>query len=197
MTGSGQPAVRGVDVNAWPESAVLPSAPLIKRCSPARLRLRRLRERHIAGAEDSQHSSRTRWTSPSRSRLADKAAPEDTLDENADAILGPRIGALTQVFALYAPPDSPAIAGNVVRDVDQLVKDFAFDGWTDSMQASRELKRVLRLLLKDRYGLPPTGDVFDKAYEHIAANYGPPMAPRRWRTWHLWRKAYDSLFAPV
>jgi type I restriction enzyme, R subunit len=134
-------------------------------------RLRRLRERHIASAEDSQHFLADLLDLTQQVKAADAAARDGTLDENADAILDPRIGALTQVFEQYAPPDTPVIVGNVVRDIDQLVKDFAFDGWADSMQASRELKRELRLLLKDKYGLPPTGDLFDKAYEYISENY--------------------------
>jgi type I restriction enzyme, R subunit len=125
----------------------------------------------VAGAADSQHFLADLLDLTQQVKAADKAAREGTLDENADAILDPRIGALTQVFQQYAPPDTPVIVGNVVRDIDQLVKDFAFEGWADSMQASRELKRELRLLLKDKYGLPPTGDLFDKAYEYISANY--------------------------
>lgn len=134
-------------------------------------RLRRLRDRHIAGAEDSQHFLADLLDLTQQVRAADQAAREGTLDQQADAILDPHIGALTQVFKQYAPPETPVIVGNVVRDIDQLVRDFAFVGWTDSMQASRELKRELRLLLKGKYSLPPTGDLFDKAYEYIAANY--------------------------
>lgn len=134
-------------------------------------RLERLRERHISGAEESQQFLQDLLDLTRQVQAADKAVREGTLDEVADAILDPRIGALTQVFEEYAPPDTPVIVGNVVRDIDTLVKDFAFDGWADSHQASRELKRELRLLLKDKYGLPPTGDLFDKAYAYIAENY--------------------------
>ena len=71
---------------------------------------------------------------------------------------------------------TPVIVGNVVRDMDTLVKEF-FDGWADSHQpwadshqTAREVKVELRKLLA-KYGLPASGDLFEKAYAYIAENY--------------------------
>ncbi len=133
-------------------------------------RLERLRDRHVATAEESQQFLQDLLDLTRNVMEASKAAREGTLDEDADAILDPRIGALTQVFEEYAPKGTPVIVGNVVRDIDTLVKNFAFDGWADSLQASRELKVELRDLL-DKFGLPPGGELFEKAYAYIAENY--------------------------
>ncbi len=133
-------------------------------------RLERLRERHVAGAQGSQEFLKELLDLTRQVRAADKAAQEGTLDEQADAILDPRIGALTQIFEEYAPDDTPVIVGNVVRDIDTLVKEFAFDGWADSHQAAREVKVELRKLLS-KYQLPPAGELFEKAYAYIAENY--------------------------
>jgi type I restriction enzyme, R subunit len=133
-------------------------------------RLERLRERHVTGAKESQEFLQELLDLTRQIKAADKAAQEGTLDEQAETILDPRIGALTQIFEEYAPDDTPVIVGNVVRDIDTLVKEFAFDGWADSYQAAREVKIELRKLLA-KYRLPPSGDLFEKAYAYIAENY--------------------------
>lgn len=133
-------------------------------------RLERLRERHVTGAQASQDFLKDLLDLTRQVAAADKAAKDGTLDEQADAILDPRIGALTQIFNEYAPPETPVIVGNVVRDIDTLVKEFAFEGWTDSHHAEREVRVELRNLLK-KFQLPPAGDLFDKAYAYIAENY--------------------------
>lgn len=133
-------------------------------------RLERLRDKHISTAEESQEFLQELFDLARQVKAADQAAKDGTLDEQADTILDPRLGALTQIFEQYAPPDTPVIVRNIVRDVDTLVREFAFDGWADTYQAAREVKVELRKLLA-KYGLPPSGDLFENAYAYIAENY--------------------------
>ena len=133
-------------------------------------RLERLREKHITTAEESQEFLRELFDLTRQVKAADQAVRDGTLDEQADAILDPRIGALTQIFEQHAPPDTPVIVGHIVRDIDVLVREFAFDGWADTYQAAREVKIELRKLLA-KYGLPPSGDLFENAYAYSAENY--------------------------
>lgn len=133
-------------------------------------RLERLRERHVTTAEQSQQFLQELLELTRQVKRADQAARDGTLDEQAEAILDPRIGALTQIFEQHAPPDTPVIVGNIVRDIDTLVREFAFDGWADTYQAAREVKVALRKLLA-KYGLPPGGELFENAYAYIADNY--------------------------
>ena len=134
-------------------------------------RLQKLRDRHISDAASSQQFLEELLQLTTDVLKADRAVREGNLDDVADTILDPRIGALTQIFEENAPDDTPVIVRNVVRDIDTLVKQVAFPGWATSHQGERDVKRELRLLLKDKYGLPPSGGLFDKAYAYIVENY--------------------------
>ncbi len=94
-------------------------------------RLERLRARHVAGARESQDFLQELLELTTSVLRADRAVREGTLDEQAEAILDPRVGALTQIFEEYAPAETPVIVGNVVRDIDRLVRDAVFLGWAD------------------------------------------------------------------
>ena len=42
--------------------------------------------------------------------------------------------------------------------------------WPESQPGDREVRRQLRLILKDS-GLPPSGDLYDRAYAYIREHY--------------------------
>ncbi|UKY49838.1 type I restriction endonuclease subunit R [Streptomyces inhibens] len=100
---------------------------------------------------------------------ADRAEREGRLGEVA-ILPDPRLGALTQIFLEYQPDFTPRILESVIEKIDALVLQTRYTGWQASQPGDREVRRQLRVILKE-YGLPPTGALFDRAYAYIAANY--------------------------
>lgn len=58
----------------------------------------------------------------------------------------------------------------VVEDIDALVRPIRGTGWQESQPGDREVRRQLRLVLKNS-GLPPSGDLYDRAYSYIRGHY--------------------------
>ena len=98
---------------------------------------------------------------------AEKAEEEGRLDEIK--VVDPHRGALTQILEEYAPPDTPVIIENVVEQIDEIVRPIRGTGWQTSQPGDREVRRQLRLV--SRNGLPPQGDIFDRAYAYIREQY--------------------------
>jgi type I restriction enzyme, R subunit len=99
---------------------------------------------------------------------AEKADHEGRLDDFE--VVDPDRGALTQILREYAPSDTPAIIENVVEQIDEIVRPVRGTGWQDSQPGDREVRRQLRLVLKNN-GLPPQGEIFDRAYAYISEHY--------------------------
>jgi type I restriction enzyme R subunit len=99
---------------------------------------------------------------------AERAEEEGHLDDIKVVDLDK--GALTQILAEYAPPDVPVIIENVVEQIDAIVRPVRGTNWQTSHPGDREVRRQLRLVLKNN-GLPPQGDVFDRAYAYIREHY--------------------------
>jgi type I restriction enzyme R subunit len=85
-------------------------------------------------------------------------------------VLDPDRGALTQILEEYAPRNVPVAIETIVQKIDSLVRPIRGSGWQTSQPGDREVRRQLRLVLKDS-GLPPQGAVFDRAYAYIAEHY--------------------------
>jgi len=68
------------------------------------------------------------------------------------------------------PPGVPMIIANVVEQIDAIVKPIRGTRWQESQPGDREVRRQLRLVLKNN-GLPPSGDLFDRAYAYIREHY--------------------------
>ena len=69
-----------------------------------------------------------------------------------------------------AVPAAGVIIENVVNDIDTIVRQVRFTGWTQTQNGDRTVRREIRLVLK-KYGLPSTGELFDHAYAYIRENY--------------------------
>ena len=91
------------------------------------------------------------------------------LDE-AQRILDPHIGALTQIVNAYKPEGAPVIVDDVVRDIDTIVRQVRYSGWNETQEGDRTVRLELRKVLK-KYGLPLTGPLFDNAYGYVRENY--------------------------
>ena len=100
---------------------------------------------------------------------AERMEEEGRLDE-AERLLDPNIGALTQIVEEYKPKDAPVVVEDLARDIDAIVKQVRFTGWHTNPDGDREVRKNIRSVLK-AYGLPVTGDLFDKTYAYVAENY--------------------------
>jgi type I restriction enzyme R subunit len=99
---------------------------------------------------------------------AEKADEEGRLNEIK--VVDPDRGALTQILEEYAPPDVPVIIETVVERIDQIVRPVRGTGWQESQPGDREVRQQLRLVLRSN-GLPPQGEIFDRAYAYIREHY--------------------------
>lgn len=132
-------------------------------------RLERLRHRQLSQASASVEFLREMLELARQVTAVERADDDGDLD--AIAVLpDPNVGALTQIFREYAPADVPLIVENVVNDIDTIVRQVRFTGWTQTQNGDRTVRREVRLTLK-KYGLPSTGELFDRAYAYIRENY--------------------------
>lgn len=106
------------------------------------------------------------------STLAAETEPTTLLPEE-------RIGALTQIFNEFRPDATPDIVENVVHEIDAVAsgvkpspgsEQATFVNWQTSREGVRLVKQAIRVALK-KYGLPPTGDLFERAYNYVAEHY--------------------------
>jgi type I site-specific deoxyribonuclease, HsdR family len=132
-------------------------------------RLERLRERTLTQARDSIEYLRELFVLAKDVTTAEQA--EDAAGrEGLDLLPDPHVGALTQIFNEYAPKDTPIIVGRVVADIDAIVKEVRYDGWSATQKGDRIVRISIRKVLQ-KYHLPATGDLFDHAYAYIAEHY--------------------------
>jgi type I restriction enzyme R subunit len=99
---------------------------------------------------------------------AERADDEGRLSDIV--VVDPRRGALTQIFDEYRPEGVPVVIENVVEQVDSLVQPVRGTGWQTSHPGDRTVRQELRMILHNN-GLPPSGDLFDRAYDYIRENY--------------------------
>jgi type I restriction enzyme R subunit len=99
---------------------------------------------------------------------AERADDEGRIDEIK--VVDPRKGALTQIFEEFKPQGVPLVIETVVEQVDSLVQPVRGTGWQTSHPGDRTVRQELRLILKNS-GLPPSGELFDRAYAYIRENY--------------------------
>src|SRR5262249_21900238 len=97
-------------------------------------------------------------------------AEDATGREGLDLLPDPHVGALTQIFNEYAPKDTPVIIGRVVADIDAIVKEVSYDGWSHAHEGDRKVRIAIRKVLQ-KYHRPASGDLFDHAYAYIAEHY--------------------------
>lgn len=99
---------------------------------------------------------------------AERADDEGRINEIK--VVDPRKGALTQIFEEFKPAGVPLVIENVIEQVDSLVQPVRGTGWQTSHPGDRTVRQQLHLILKNN-GLPPSGDLFDRAYAYIRENY--------------------------
>ena len=100
---------------------------------------------------------------------AERLDVEGLLDE-AEHMLDPNLGALTQIVEQYKPINTPVIVTDLVRDIDTIAKQVAYADWADSQPGDKASRREIRLVLQ-KYSLPVTGPLFDQTYAYIREIY--------------------------
>ena len=130
--------------------------------------LEELRQAHVTGAKDSVAFLQRILDLARQLVEAERAEADGRLDQFQ--VLDPDKGALTQILEQYAPPGVPMIVSKVVEDIDALVRPIRGTRWQESQPGDREVRRQLRLVLNSA-GLPPAGDLYDRAYAYIREHY--------------------------
>lgn len=131
--------------------------------------IERLRRQAITRAEDSIEFLKKALEVARLAVQAERLDAEGLLDE-AEHLLDPNIGALTQIVEQYKPANTPVIVTDLVRDIDTIAKQVAYTGWADSQPGDKAARREIRLVLQ-KYALPVTGPLFDQTYAYIRENY--------------------------
>jgi len=132
-------------------------------------RLERLRHRQLSQASASVEFLREILDLAQQVTAVERDDDSGELD-SVSILPDPNVGALTQIFREYAPPGTPVIIENVVTDIDTIVRQVRFTGWTQTQSGDRTVRREVRLTLR-KYGLPSAGELFDRAYAYIRENY--------------------------
>lgn len=132
-------------------------------------RLDRLRTDAITSAEESVNVMRRLF------ELAHDVTVAENVEDDAGAaglsvLPDANVGALTQIFREYVPDDAPLMIGQVVTDVDNIVKHVVYTGWADTQKGDMVVRRELRNALR-KHQVHNTPGLFDRAYEYVRANY--------------------------
>ena len=131
-------------------------------------RLEELRRTRLAGARDSVEFLKHLLDLARQIVGAERAEADGRLD--GFQVLDPDRGALTQILAEYAPPETPVIVEHIAGEIDAIVRPMRGTGWQESQPGDREVRKQLRLVLS-RSGLPATGDLYDRAYAYVREHY--------------------------
>lgn len=131
--------------------------------------IERLRKQAITRAEDSVEFLK-KALELARTMVEAERLEAEGRQAEADTLLDPNIGALTQIVEEYKPEGAPVVVSDVARDIDTIVKQVRFTGWSETQEGDRTVRKELRIVLK-KYGLPVTGQPFDSAYAYIRENY--------------------------
>lgn len=132
-------------------------------------RIEKLRQKAITSVEESLAFLEQALQIAQDVVAADRAAAEGRLEE-LEPLVDPKRGALTQIVEENTPPGLHKIVPDIVFRIDSIVLKVAYTGWTDSDAGDKKVRRELRAALKS-FGLPVTGELFNKTYEYVRENY--------------------------
>jgi type I restriction enzyme R subunit len=141
-------------------------------------RLEALRQTYIESAEESVEFLKKlleiarEVVQADRAQVAEEGASAVADDGTVEESLLPdqRVGALTQIFEEYRPEVTPEIVERVVHEIDAVVMGIRFTGWQTSRVGDRTVKFEIRRAFR-KFGLDPTGELFDRAYAYVAEHY--------------------------
>ena len=126
-------------------------------------KLERLREQHEQGLLGSIEFLKMLLTLAREAAQAEReVVPEQEVDKGK--------AALTELFNGVRNESTPIIVERIVNDIDGIVKIVRFDGWQDTTEGKKDVKKTLRQVTWKKYGIKDQ-EVFDKAYSYIEEYY--------------------------
>lgn len=131
--------------------------------------IEKLRAQAVRNAEDSIEFLKKALEVARTLVQAERMEVAGRLDE-AEHLIDPHIGALTQIVNEYKPAGTPVVVDDLVRDIDAIVKQVSYTGWNETQSGDRAVRKEVRVILK-KFALPLTGPLFDHIYAYIRENY--------------------------
>jgi len=126
-------------------------------------KLEKLREQHEQGLLGSIEFLKMLLTLAREAAQAERdVVPEEEIDKGK--------AALTELFNGVRNENTPIIVERIVNDIDGIVKIVRFDGWQDTTEGKKDVKKALRQVTWKKYGIKDQ-EVFDKAYSYIEQYY--------------------------
>ncbi|UUZ60567.1 type I restriction enzyme subunit R domain-containing protein [Nocardioides sp. B-3] len=132
-------------------------------------RIEKLRQRAISTVDDSIAFLEDCLNVARDVVAADRAAEQHPCVDDTN-LYDPKTGALSAIVTENTPEGLHKIVPDFVHTVDSIVVDVAYTGWAKNEKGDRAVKREIRSSLK-KYGLPVTGDLFDRVYAYVRQNY--------------------------
>lgn len=126
-------------------------------------KLERLRDQHKQGLIGSIEFLKMLLALAKEAAQAEReVVPEEEVDRGK--------AALTELFNGIRNDKTPIIVERIVSDIDGIVKIVRFDGWQNTTEGQKEVKKALRSIIWIKYKLKDQ-EVFDKAYSYIEQYY--------------------------
>lgn len=126
-------------------------------------KLENLREKHEQGLLTSIEFLKLLLELSREAASAEKeVVPENEVDKGK--------AALTELFNGIRNQKTPIIVERIVADIDGIVRVVRFDGWQNTSEGKKEVKKELRKVIRLKYGITDS-EVFDKAYSYIEQYY--------------------------
>jgi type I restriction enzyme R subunit len=130
-------------------------------------RLDQLRQRVIATAEDSIDFLTSLFGVATDLKTVER---EDEEGGVLTDLPDPRVGMLTRIFEEHKPEGMTVLVGQVVAEVDGLVRHIDNPHWTSKEASKKKVRQGLRQLFR-KYKLPMEGEPFDSAWAYILKHY--------------------------
>ena len=126
-------------------------------------KLERLRDQHKQGLIGSIEFLKMLLALAREAARAERdVVPEEEVDRGK--------AALTELFNGVRNEKTPIIVERIVNDIDGIVKIVRFDGWQNTTEGQKEVKKALRSIIWIKYKIKDQ-DVFDRAYGYIEQYY--------------------------
>ncbi len=126
-------------------------------------KLEKLRDQHKQGLIGSIEFLKLLLSLAREAARAERdVVPENEIDKGK--------AALTELFNGVRNEKTPIIVERIVNDIDGIVKIVRFDGWQNTTEGQKEVKKALRSIIWIKYKIKDQ-DVFDRAYNYIEQYY--------------------------